>query len=591
MEDLRRAFEDEPLKPKPAGHNPPRKPDKVAQEDSEGVLGSISLEDNRRRYIRDSSGTDRPQARSSMPSRDNADAADAAIMGSHDFKKDNRAKTVDGDWASKVKKHTDTSSLLDLPNSWAATSQPQQPQQPQKAPGHPRPVLQRPTQARDDIVVPERSSSHDREQVLIPEKAMRELDKMRKELQDANNRVIQAERTVRQAEQHLESNFNDMATGNDQLLSVVEGLEKENQRLKADLDDARSHIFSLQPYRKDLTPEEVGRDFDDLVTGVADWVTKFAEPILDDPSKLEEVLVMMKKKPADVQKLKKHLKSHPDIINGSLFPETDIDILIAIAMRFLHDNIFQKILYGAVPSPVEAVNFLEASMQTNVEPKRDLFALRTWRAETLNAVICSPEYKKSRHSRMKELTVELASVFRIFYKDIDFNAFHCSCQEHVIQPAVEFHEKLLTATHHYYPVVNSYILWGPNQVLEEKSQDFIDNLSDLRCENVLQNRKLFNIAKLNPKPTRADLLNDLINVATIVPGLYMRQIGKRDTLKTPKVVRRQQMLVAWGAEAQREAFMASSEPTLMHRIQASTRDRQDRYTEGSVFSLKNISWV
>lgn len=36
-------------------------------------------------------------------------------------------------------------------------------------------------------------------------------------------------------------------------------LQQENQRLLAELEDARSHIFSLQSYRKDVTPEDVGR--------------------------------------------------------------------------------------------------------------------------------------------------------------------------------------------------------------------------------------------------------------------------------------------------------------------------------------------
>ena len=36
-------------------------------------------------------------------------------------------------------------------------------------------------------------------------------------------------------------------------------LQEQIKRLNSELDDARSHIFSLQPYRKELTPEEVRR--------------------------------------------------------------------------------------------------------------------------------------------------------------------------------------------------------------------------------------------------------------------------------------------------------------------------------------------
>jgi hypothetical protein len=43
------------------------------------------------------------------------------------------------------------------------------------------------------------------------------------------------------------------------LAGTVEELQQANEKLKTERDDARSHIFSLQPYMKDLTPEEVGR--------------------------------------------------------------------------------------------------------------------------------------------------------------------------------------------------------------------------------------------------------------------------------------------------------------------------------------------
>jgi hypothetical protein len=43
------------------------------------------------------------------------------------------------------------------------------------------------------------------------------------------------------------------------LVEEVEKLEDENKTLKEQLRDAQSHIFSLQPYREELTPEKVGR--------------------------------------------------------------------------------------------------------------------------------------------------------------------------------------------------------------------------------------------------------------------------------------------------------------------------------------------
>lgn len=115
---------------------------------------------------------------------------------------------------------------------------------------------------------------------------------------------------------------------------------------------------------------ECAQDFDDLVNGVTDWVTDFTEPALDNDDKQDEVVVAAKKRPGDIQKLRGYLRSQPDLAYGCMYPETDIDIFIAIVMRYLQDHIFQKVLYGATADAVETINFLEASMQTNVEPKR-----------------------------------------------------------------------------------------------------------------------------------------------------------------------------------------------------------------------------
>ncbi|KAK0706053.1 hypothetical protein B0T26DRAFT_654715 [Lasiosphaeria miniovina] len=352
-------------------------------------------------------------------------------------------------------------------------------------------------------------------------------------------------------------------TRNDALVQELERLQAENRGLKADLDDARSHIFSLQPYRKDLTPDEVGREYDDLVNGITDWVTRFAEPVLEHPKKMEEVLAAAKKRSPEIHILRKWLQTHVDLMHGSLFPETDIDIIIAIIMRYLEVHIFRKILCGVVPGFVEVLSSVETSMQNNVEPKRDLFAMRTWRAEALNAVICSPEYQKGRADWIRELTLNLASTFKIFSKDIQ--KFCVIWQDTVIKPAVALHEKMATSTHHFYTDLNTYMMWNPHHELAQ-NPNFLDDLHKLRCENILQHRKTFNIAKLSPKPTREQLSAKLTNVMAVVPALYMRQVGRSDIIKEPRLIRPQQMLVAWGGQEAREKFVANKERTLMNGV-------------------------
>ena len=94
-------------------------------------------------------------------------------------------------------------------------------------------------------------------------------------------------------------------------------------------------------------------------------------PYLDNPGEgIEEVLGFARKRPSDCSRLKRAIQTYPDLVHGCMWPETDEDILISIIMRYIHDNIFQKILYGSIGHYVEVMSFIETALQTHVEPKR-----------------------------------------------------------------------------------------------------------------------------------------------------------------------------------------------------------------------------
>ncbi|EAQ84165.1 hypothetical protein CHGG_10569 [Chaetomium globosum CBS 148.51] len=565
MEDLKPEFGGEPAKSPPAHESaPPKRPEKLPlNEHTETRAGPAGLHRQAPPIM---------EARSPPTSLPNPDSIDAAISGNP---RSDQFRAFPTPQVQHPRWHQPWYPSFKVQDALFAAQYAYQDT-----------LAQRLALSRDDMepLSPQRSPDQDEE-----DRVQREMESLREQLREANSRADQAERAAEELTRQLRSSrSNEPVMDHNNLADTTTTLKAENSGLKAELDEARSHIFSLQPYRKDLTPKEK-QDFDDLVNGITDWVTNFIDPILDDDNKMDDVLAAAKQRPADVQKLKRYLHSQGDLVYGCMFPETDIDILIAVVMRFLQDHIFQKILYGAVPKTVEVISFLEGQMQTNVEPKRDLFALRTWRAEALNAVLCSPDYARSRHGRIKELTTEMALLFKVFRRDKDWNGLCVACQDGIIKPAVALHEKLMTSTHHFYLDLNPYILWNSRQELE-MSPDFLDDLHTLRCENILQNRKPFNVAKLDPRPSKEQLYKELNNVATIVPALYMRQVGKGDVIKEPTVVRMQQVLVAWGPEEKRERFLANGQRTLMHQLCFSRRDRGERAQDGGVWPWRGLQW-
>ncbi|RFU81307.1 hypothetical protein TARUN_881 [Trichoderma arundinaceum] len=389
------------------------------------------------------------------------------------------------------------------------------------------------------------------------------------EKEGAEREATRAMQQIQDLKHLLNSDMEEIAKDAESLGQEIKKLKEENHLLREELNDAQSHIFSLQPYRKDLTPEEVGRQYDDLVEQVQDWVQKFMDPWLDDyEAGFEALTVAARKQSGEAAKFKRTLHKYPDLVHGCMFPETDEDIIVAIVMRFLNDHIFQKVLYGSAQNYTEMVSFIETQMQSAVEPKRadgfvtDLFAVRTWTGESYNALMSAPQFKGVRTRRSRDLTIELADTLRIFCKKDKYSWFCQNMEERCIKPAMALYEKLQVSTHHFYLDIQPYISWSPGSRLS-LSPEFVEGIEKLDCRNILHNRKAFNMARIDPRPTKNDLYVKLLNVCTVVPALYIRQIGQRDAIKAPSIVRKQQMLVAWGPEEKRDKFVEEGDQSLV----------------------------
>lgn len=163
------------------------------------------------------------------------------------------------------------------------------------------------------------------------------------------------------------------------------------------------------------------------------------------------------------------------------------------------------------------------------------------------------------------MTLELGSILKVFCKKDKTQLLCEGIEDNCIKPAMNLYEKFQVSTHHFYLDANPFMAWGPNSQ-PIASPEFIAVLDNLDCRNILQNRKAFNLAKLDPLPSRKELHHHLLNVCTVVPALCMRQIGQRDAVKEPMTVRRQQMLVAWGPEEKRHKFVDGGDRTIVSQL-------------------------
>lgn len=79
------------------------------------------------------------------------------------------------------------------------------------------------------------------------------------EKQIAEEKADRAAERVAEMKASMSSGMTDIERTTDSLLQELQKAKEENHALREQIKDAQAHIFSLQPYRKDLTAEEIGR--------------------------------------------------------------------------------------------------------------------------------------------------------------------------------------------------------------------------------------------------------------------------------------------------------------------------------------------
>lgn len=276
------------------------------------------------------------------------------------------------------------------------------------------------------------------------------------------------------------------------------------------------------------------------------------------------------------------MKGHPDILRITEFPDTNQDAVTAIVMRFLHLEVFSKVLFDTVPNHVDILQQIEDSMRESVEPKRDLFAVRNWRAEAFTSLVSHPEFGSVRDERCKKLTVQLGKVFFILMPHLSSHKdLYISLDTKVIKPAMNLHEKIQTSIHLYWFDLNEYggLMAGGNDLA--RALELLDEFDQVDCDDVFNNRRRFNPAKLHSAHDRNEILHQLYPIGTLSPRLMMRQVGRGEIIREPSVVRKQRTLIAWGTHETRVARLEQEQlPTLMNAIY---RTKTSRINDGGGF--------
>ncbi|KAJ2893829.1 hypothetical protein MKZ38_008211 [Zalerion maritima] len=327
---------------------------------------------------------------------------------------------------------------------------------------------------------------------------------------------------------------------------------KKIMDLNAELQDARFQISTKHPYQGVLDAEEVAWDYNKLLDKVFDWAVMLMCPIVESVDAFEKLFSVDR-----------------SLMFAAHYPFVDSEIVTAIIMRFLYNQIFCSSLYGVYEGHVDLITQLEENLKQKAEPKRDLFSIRNWRAEAFSALLLKSDFRTGRKHRAEELSKELTMLFEALSSGngISFLTMTQGFRDSCVLPAMKLYEKNLTSTaDEFYvdwPETFTEVILGEDDPATGQREErlvstdkFFDSLDHIEGKNVIGDKSKFDWTQKTEeerKMPRDQLRKKLRALSIIAPAILMRKIsgeeGDGNYRAEPVVVSKSRMLVSYGLKA------------------------------------------
>ncbi|KAI0107420.1 hypothetical protein F4776DRAFT_668223 [Hypoxylon sp. NC0597] len=320
----------------------------------------------------------------------------------------------------------------------------------------------------------------------------------------------------------------------------IGNLVEENTQLQSAARDRESHIFSLLPYREDLTTYDAIRKYEDLVREVNDFVSDWTDSLLDSDKLQAESIQYAKSNPGAIREFYNYLYKWEGLYGATIqMRDIDQEILNAFILRYLWENVFSTVLCNSAANVITVLDSLEHAMDESTDPKPDIFCVKSWRAQAHHAMFAHPDTRKLRKEVQHKLSHNLVYMLGFVGREKNKAAFAESLSTKIIDPALRLHEKFLTSTNDFRLGMDHSFRPG------QKFDGEVARLRRVRCVDVAKNYRNFIIDKLNPIPSVEDLRRNLHILCSTRPALIVTEVGQGRSLKKPTVICKEQVLVAW----------------------------------------------
>ncbi|KAI0913597.1 hypothetical protein F4823DRAFT_630322 [Ustulina deusta] len=313
-----------------------------------------------------------------------------------------------------------------------------------------------------------------------------------------------------------------------------------------------------------IMPMDIAKAVRSLWVAAENWVISLLEPIIEVQDAGSSILTDIKKNIKTAKPFYQLINNNPDFQRLIRYPDQDYDLLKAIVIRFLIEQIFEKGLYDNKKQPSRFIQSMRDEVASRTLGREyGLLALQFWRTYTYAAFLSLPEAgPEFWEPYMKDVTKRLRRLLGCLRTAPHFESCMEKFENKVLPAARKIQENMVLSMDKYSFSIEKFEQTENRRARIERllknhgAKDSLEGIRKDEYHDVLRALRFIPV-----ESTVKDELDELLDpVCTLDPRLLWARLEYENNgvqFATERRITETYNLIAYGQKLERQAMRES----------------------------------
>ncbi|KAH6647815.1 hypothetical protein BKA67DRAFT_662572 [Truncatella angustata] len=308
----------------------------------------------------------------------------------------------------------------------------------------------------------------------------------------------------------------------------------EFQKLVVEMDKNKSLLVNpdtnMMGYISGFSGDMAAREFGIIVNNVRHWVATFFSEATDTEDKRENIIDQVDNSPNRLKGLKKWMDSYHEYLDTVAYSDdADEEILVALILRILHQQIFQPTFYNVL-NVQDTLDMVGDAMANHLRPPITQKVARAWAVNGMYAILNSPRMTSFREKRVNYVINEIIHLVK-FCVSWQNQQAATQLRNTIVVPAIALKELMATTIDLMAVTYEEFFLpsAGGNKKRQGTDPAFYYRLGDMNFKDISDSFKNLDIEAIRAALSQYHIVTRLKKHCVSIPAVTCSFIDDNQT--------------------------------------------------------------